>query len=199
MRTPNTSCLICAKPLYRRASDQARARYAACMAHRSEAQKVAGITDAQHRALATARKKGFNYRNGRKDTPETREKRAITLKRVHAEDPSIAIMRGVKTRGELNVNWNGGSSRLNTSIRQMFENRRWADAVKERDGCCVRCGSMDRLESHHQIPMSELIERLGVKNRDDARRHAAIIFDINNGETLCEPCHYAEHGRKLAA
>jgi hypothetical protein len=38
-----------------------------------------------------------------------------------------------------------------------------------------------------------------VKNRDDARHAAVIIFDVNIGETLCRSCHYSEHGRKPRA
>lgn len=49
MRTPNTQCLLCAKPLYRRPYEMAKVRYAACMACRSEAQKVSGIPRADSR------------------------------------------------------------------------------------------------------------------------------------------------------
>jgi hypothetical protein len=194
VRTPNTSCLLCAKPLYRRPFEMAKTRYAACMECRSEAQKVAGITAAQHLALGLARKKGFNYRDGHKDSPETKAKRSATLKQVHADNPLIAIERGKKTRGANNYNWKGGASKLNVSIRQMHENRKWMDAVKARDGACVRCGSKDRLESHHKVDLADLLVRYGIKDRDGARACDAL-WDLSNGETLCEQCHYAEHGR----
>jgi hypothetical protein len=199
MRTPNTSCLLCGKPLYRRSSDVAKARYAACMVCRSDAQKVVGITQAQQAGLALPRKKGCNYRNGRKDTPATKAKRSETLKRVHAENPAIAIERGKKTRGELHRLWKGGATKLNKSIRQMTENRKWMEAIKARDGGCVRCGATDNLESHHLTGLAELVERFGIRSRDDARKHAADFWDLSNGITLCEPCHYAEHGRRMAA
>ena len=195
MRTPNTSCLLCRKPLYRRPSDMEKARYSACMDCRGEAQKVAGITEAQQCGLALARKKGHNYRNGRKDAPETKEKRSRSLKQFFVEHPEVAVARGAKTRGELSRHWKGGASRLNISIRQMTENRKWMDAVKERDGGCVRCGSIENLESHHLIELAELIETHGIKSRDDARAKARILFDVSNGIALCQRCHYAEHGR----
>ena len=199
MRTPNAQCVVCAKPLYRRPFELARVRYAACAAHRIDAQRAAGVTDAQHAALKLGRPKGTNRRTGYKHREESRRKASKSHKSFNAANPDFAKARGAKTRGELNVKWKGGSSRLNTSIRQMTENRRWMDAVKARDGCCVRCGSHERLESHHKRSLAEITESLGIKNRDDARKHAAVLFDLSNGETLCEVCHYAEHGRKLAA
>ena len=199
MRTPNTSCLLCGKPLYRRPYEMAKARYSACMACRSEAQKVAGITDAQQTALALPRKKGFNYLTGIPKSESHKAKTSEKNKAFWAANPEKAIERGAKTRGEFNWLWKGGITKLNKSIRAMTENRKWMDAVKERDGCCSRCGSTERLESHHKRSLSELIDTLGIKSRDDARQHAAVLWDLDNGETLCEPCHYVEHGRKLAA
>ena len=170
------------------------------MEHRSEAQKVAGITEAQHAGLRLGRPKGTNHRTGYKHKPESRAKASASHLKFCAENPDKIAARGAKIRGELNCKWKGGTAKLNLSIRQMTENRKWMDGVKERDGYrCVRCGSTERLESHHIIELADLVERLGIKNRDDARKSAAVLFDLNNGETLCEACHYAHHGRRMAA
>lgn len=197
MRTPNTSCLLCGKPLYRRPYELAKTRYAACMACRSEAQKVAGITDAQQAALALPRKKGFNYLTGIPKSEAQKAKTSQKNREFWAANPEKAIERGAKTRGELNWRWKGGSSRLNTSIRTMIENRKWMDAVKARDGKCVNCGSTENLEAHHAPPLAELIDRFRIKSRDDARASASCLWDISNGKTLCQQCHYAEHNRTV--
>ena len=76
----------------------------------------------------------------------------------------------------------------------MNENRKWMDGVKERDKACVSCGSTENLESHHVVPLVELLEKYRIKNRDDARK-CAQLWDSNNGITLCRKCHYQEHGR----
>jgi 5-methylcytosine-specific restriction endonuclease McrA len=199
MRTPNTQCLLCGKPLYRRPYELAKTRFAACMACRSEAQKAAGITDAQQAGLSLGRPKGTNHRTGYRHREESKRKVADANRRFYAEHPEKAIERGAKIRGDKNVRWNGGSSRLNDSIRRMTENRKWMDAVKERDGACVRCGSGEHLESHHLVELADLMARLGIKSRDDARRHAALLWDLGNGITLCETCHYVEHGRTRRA
>lgn len=196
MRTPNTTCLLCDKPLYRRPGDMARTRYAACMACRNEAQKVAGITDAQQAGLMLGRPKGTNHRQGYQHRPESRRKTSESHKRWCAENPGKVAARGEKTRGAQHYRWNGGSSRLNISIRQMNENRRWTDAVRDRDGeRCVDCGATGDLNSHHLVELAELIARLGIKSRDDARANASELWNLDNGVTLCEPCHYVRHGR----
>ena len=199
MRTPNTSCLLCGEPLYRRPSDTARARYAACKDCRSEAQKVAGITDAQRSGLSRGSTKGTNHRTGYKHREESKTKVSERNRAYWAANPDLAVARGAKTRGKLHRLWKGGSSRLNKSIRQMTENRKWMDSIKARDGCCVQCGATERLESHHLTGLAELIERLGIKSRDEARKHATVLWSLSNGITLCEACHYAEHGRRMAA
>jgi 5-methylcytosine-specific restriction endonuclease McrA len=169
------------------------------MACRSEAQKVAGITERQQSGLSLGREKGTNHRAGYSHREESKLKASATHKAYWAANPDKALARGAKIRGEKNYRWNGGSSKLNVSIRQMTENRKWMDDIKERDGRCLRCGSTARLESHHKRSLADLIADLAIKSRDDARKHAAILWDLANGETLCEPCHYQEHGRTRSA
>lgn len=197
MRTPNATCVICAKPIYRRPSDLLRTRYVACIKHRAEAQRAAGVTESQQQSLALGRKKGTNHRVGYSHRVESKAKASASNKRFAAENPKAVAVRGAKLRGERHYRWSGGVSKINASIRRMTENRRWMDAVKARDGNCVRCGCIDDLESHHKRSLGDLIEDLGITNRDDARTHAAALWDVNNGETLCRRCHYAEHGRTM--
>ena len=173
----------------------ARVRYAACMTHRSEAQKVVGITERQQFGLALGRPKGTNHRTGYKHRPESKKKVQTTNRRFWQLHPEQAIARGAKTRGENHYNWKGGISRLNLSIRTMTENRRWMEAVRKRDGRCTDCGGTSDLESHHIVELAVLIDRLGIKSRDDARLHAITLFNIDNGRTLCGGCHMIEHGR----
>lgn len=200
MRTPNTACVVCGKPLYRRPSDMARSRYAACMEHRALAQSLAGVTPAQAAGLALGRKKGTNHRHpGYRHSEATRRKIAASNKAFCAANPEAVAARGQKVRGAQHYQWKGGITRLNQSIRQMTENRRWMDAIKARDGRCVRCGATSNLEAHHKVSLAALIEQLGIRSRADARRHAAALWDMENGETLCVDCHYAEHGRMRRA
>jgi 5-methylcytosine-specific restriction endonuclease McrA len=56
--------------------------------------------------------------------------------------------------------------------------RAWALQVRARDTACLYCGSTSNLHAHHILSK--------VKHPDWA------LF-LNNGITLCEPCHIIEH------
>jgi 5-methylcytosine-specific restriction endonuclease McrA len=169
------------------------------MAHRAEAQKISGITEAQKAGLSLGRVKEDNRRKGCKQSETVKRKVAEANKRYWAEHPEQLAARGEAMRGENHYQWKGGASKLNTAIRQMNENRKWMDAVKERDGGkCVRCDSTREIESHHIIELVTLIEAYKVQTRDDARK-IAKFWDLDNGITLCQPCHYVEHGRTYRA
>lgn len=176
----------------------ARFRYAACWQCRAKAQSVVGVTDKQQNGLSLGRAKGTNHRTGYKHRPESRQKTSESNKRFWANNPDKLTRRAAKTRAENHYRWKGGASKLNTSIRQMTENRKWMDAIKLRDGRCLRCGSTNDLESHHCKPLARLVEELGIKSREDARQYPSQLWDMSNGETLCRPCHYREHGRPLS-
>ena len=169
------------------------------MAHRGQAQHLSGVTEAQRAGLALGREKGTNHRTGYTHRDESKVKASATHKAFWAANPDLAIARGAKTRAEAHYRWKGGISQINLSIRQMNENRKWMDAVKARDGACLRCGSVELLEAHHRTTLAVLVEKLGIRSRDDARLHSAVLWDVNNGETLCQSCHYIEHGRKRHA
>lgn len=158
---------------------------------------MSGITPAQHAGLSLGRRKGTNNLTGIPKSEKSKRKRSESMKRWAAENPVAVVARSENNRGERHYNWKGGLSKLSQSIRQMTEYRKWMDAVKAKDGFkCVRCGANDNLESHHKRPFAELLKAHGVSSRDDARR-CAELWDIENGETLCVPCHFEEHGRKL--
>jgi hypothetical protein len=169
------------------------------MAHRAEAQKLSGITEKQRAGLALGSVKGTNHREGHVKSETTKLKIAEANKKYWADHPAELAARGEQTRGENHYQWKGGITELNKAIRQMNENRKWMDAVKERDSeKCTRCGSVEEIESHHIIELVTLIEIYEVKTRDDARAVPAF-WDLSNGETLCRRCHYAEHGRTYRA
>jgi len=167
------------------------------MEHRAQAQILSGITDAQRRGLSLGREKGTNHLDGIPKSTESNEKRSASHKIWCAENPDKVAARGEKNRGENHYKWNGGVSRLNTSIRRLTEHRKWMEAVRDRDGKCQKCGRTDCLESHHVVPLSELLRQNGITNREKARECVAL-WDLSNGIALCIPCHYSLHGRHYA-
>lgn len=80
-----------------------------------------------------------------------------------------------KMRGAHNGNWRDGASRKNDLIRKSIEYKDWRTAIFLRDNrTCVLCGSTQNIEADHILPFSTYPE---------------LRFDINNGRTLCQPCH----------
>lgn len=78
--------------------------------------------------------------------------------------------------GNKNPNWKGGITPINKVIRMSREYELWRQAVFERDNyTCVLCGQYGgQLEADHIKPFALFPE---------------LIFAIDNGRTLCKPCH----------
>ena len=152
------------------------------------------LTEKQKDALAMGRQKGTNHLEGIPKSEESKRKRSEAMRAWCAANPDKVKNRAAKNSGSNNYRWNGGSSRLNTSIRQLTEHRRWMDTVVRRDGECFKCGADTDLEAHHIKPMAEIIAEHNIKTREQARECAAL-WDLSNGITFCERCHYEHHGR----
>src|SRR3990167_3034512 len=77
--------------------------------------------------------------------------------------------------GKNNPNWKGGVTVKIRGLRRSYEYKLWRRAVLERDGhTCIWCGSCTRLQADHIKSFS---------------RYPELRFAIDNGRTLCEPCH----------
>lgn len=94
---------------------------------------------------------------------------------------------GQVTSGANHYNWQGGKTPEHRKIRTSREYARWRKAVFERDDyTCQSCGTRGgELHADH------------IKSFAD---HPDLRLDINNGRTLCAPCHrktpnYAGRGR----
>lgn len=181
---------------------------------RSEAQKNRPPITETTRAKHSDRMKGNNYRKGKCDTDETRCKKSESAKRkppvtdetkhrmsiaqtgrIVSDEGRRNISKAQKNRppttsaarhnmseaqrGEKNGNWKGGVSSAVDSIRSSMPYKQWRTSVYTRDGfmCCM-CGddSGGNLQAHHIRPV-----------RDN--KNNLLLFDVNNGITLCEDCH----------
>ena len=82
----------------------------------------------------------------------------------------------VRISGENNNFWKGGIYPLHLKLRKTPEYLKWRDSVKERDNyTCQICGKIGGyLHSDHIKPFA---------------LYPQLRTDINNGRTLCVPCH----------
>lgn len=95
---------------------------------------------------------------------------------VHTEDTRKRMSATHKSRKELSHLWKGGITPKNKLIRQSVEYKLWREAVFQRDNwTCIWCGDRGvRLNADHIKPFSLFPE---------------LRFSIDNGRTLCVPCH----------
>ena len=84
-------------------------------------------------------------------------------------------------KGDNNHFWKGGVCSENAKIRSSFEYKVWRESVFKRDDyTCVKCGARSGkgqkvyLNADHIKPFS---------------LYPDLRFDLNNGRTLCKPCH----------
>lgn len=86
----------------------------------------------------------------------------------------------IKLQGKNHWNWQGGKNSENLKIRHSVEYKLWRTAVFERDNfTCIWCG-----------------EHGGKLNADHIKsfaRFPELRFAIDNGRTLCVPCHKSTH------
>ena len=120
--------------------------------------------------------KGWN--KGKKSSLQTKEKLSKIQKNlwaqgVYKEDRNEKISNTLK--GEHSYLWQGGITPINDKIRHSREYRLWRTAVFERDNyTCIWCGTRGYLEVDHIKPFAYYPE---------------LRFAIDNGRTLCKPCH----------
>jgi len=131
--------------------------------HTDEAKKNMGLSKIGHTVSEETKRKIGLKSKGRKHTDETRKKMSIAK---------------IGKTGEKSNAWGHGDGRTSTNlkIRTSKEYRLWRTAVFERDNyTCIWCSkrggkiNADHIKSFSQFP--------------------ELRFAIDNGRTLCEPCH----------
>ena len=94
-----------------------------------------------------------------------------------------------KRFGENAPNWKGGIAKLNHCVRQLERYNEWRKEVFMRDNfTCTHCGDRGYLNADHIKPLCVLLEENNIKNTEQADK-CDVLWDINNGRTLCVPCH----------
>lgn len=120
------------------------------------------MSTAQRKAWAEGRQPGFT---GHAHSLKEKERRRLVL--LGKPRPDLA--------GPLSPNWRGGVTDWRHDIRSSVDYKNWRRAVYERDDyTCQKCGKRKELEAHHLKPFA---------------LYPWLVFDVDNGQTLCRDCH----------
>jgi hypothetical protein len=101
--------------------------------------------------------------------------------------------------GNRSYMWQGEKAKYNLRFRDALSNtylyRHWRNEIKKRDGKCVNCGeNKPRMHVHHIYPLASIIrDEKWVYERwtDLYKSPNSKLWDIDNGVTICEDCHYS--------
>jgi len=82
------------------------------------------------------------------------------------------------------------TTKINEQIRSHFKYRLWRSDVFQRDSyTCQECGILRiGIEADHIKKLASIIEEYKLKTLEEAL-NCEELWNINNGRTLCRPCH----------
>lgn len=134
---------------------------------------------------------------GMKSSPEAIEKMRLSkLGKPRGGDPKnwkhkeetklkFRLRKGQKSPG-----WKGGLTSLIRLIRRGIVYRTWRTNVFKRDNwTCVWCGANKKyLQVHHIKQFALMLRENNIKTVEDAEA-CDVLWDTNNGRTLCIDCH----------
>jgi hypothetical protein len=140
------------------------------------------------------RKKLSEKGKGRKHTDSAKEK----IRQFHIGKPVDISVRNKISKtltgrnvGENNPFWKGGVTKISKRIRVCVPYREWRSSVFERDSyTCQFCNAKGVYlnADHYPVLFSEIMLSFNIKTMKDAR-NCELLWDINNGRTLCRECH----------
>ena len=117
--------------------------------------------------------------------------------RIGRRCPSCkAINHSKRTSGSGHHNWKGGITKFNKELRNFIKHIGWDRKVLKRDDyTCRKCNTRGGyLIAHHLIPLSTIKKYFNIKNMKDVYS-CSILYDINNGLTMCKECHKKHHDK----
>jgi 5-methylcytosine-specific restriction endonuclease McrA len=102
-----------------------------------------------------------------------------------------------KFLGPNSPTWKGGVAKMNCHIRGSFEYDRWRTRIFERDlYTCRDCGVVGKnIIVHHIMRYATIIAKYKITNYAEAVK-CNQLWDIDNGLTLCKPCHKKLHTKE---
>lgn len=128
----------------------------------------------------------------RKSSPLTKEHRkniSLALIGRHVSE-ATRLKDSLRKRGSNNPMWKGGVTSLQNSVRGLTKYTEWRLSVFSRDEyTCVLCKQIGgEKNADHIKPLALILKQNMVSTLEEALS-CAELWDVNNGRTLCVPCH----------
>lgn len=101
-------------------------------------------------------------------------------------------------RGSNSVMWKNGITKLHDLIRHLPEYNSWRGLVFARDSrTCQDCGASGKnnINAHHLVYRSTILHLYNITTVEDALA-CELLWDVDNGITLCKDCHTSRHKGK---
>lgn len=139
--------------------------------------------------------KKYNPMKGKKMSLDSRKKMSIARKNRITKHTTREKMSKAHS-GSKSHFWKGGKSKISMILRDYYKYGIWRTEVFKRDNyMCTKCkdkATMGRLNAHHIKSVSDIIDFYNLKNINDIS-NCNILWDIDNGITLCKECHKKLH------
>lgn len=196
-------CLNCEKTIIKPQNEslknwETRHKYCSksCSAiHRLPGKKTI-FTKERHYVPPTAIKKGQQL------SPTTQFKKGIIpWAATHRElmpPPWNKGKRFEAVTGPKHHNWKNGISKLTEKIRKLPEMQNWKMEIFKRDNyTCQKCfrfrkaGDRVEIQAHHIKQFSLILKEEKIQSVESSLK-CNLLWDINNGVTLCKECHKKE-------
>lgn len=150
-----------------------------------EYMKTHGAWSKGIRVTEEVRKKLMKIGFKKGSSPWNKGKKTGLIPKSVFKNGQVAPMKGkqnIKISKENHWNWQGGITAKHFCLRHSLEYKLWREAVFARDNyTCKNCAEKGVfLNAHHSIPFHKLMGTPFEK----------YIFDVRNGITLCERCHF---------
>jgi hypothetical protein len=133
--------------------------------------------------MSQAAKGRPSWKKGLKNIMPEEEKRRLvaSLKKFYQDNPHKRLEISNRMKGSKNVLWKGGITPINTKIRMSLEYKLWREAVFKRDNwTCIWCGARSKVGEKVEIQADHI---------KPFAKYPELRFSIDNGRTLCRPCH----------
>lgn len=149
------------------------------------------ISEEHKRHISDGMKKYRKTRKHRKNLSLAHRGKKLSPEHVRA------LSEAQKRRGTIppsrrgTVPWNfRGATKLQAHIRKLYEYRQWRSDVFTRDGfTCRNCKQKGgRLNADHIKEFAKILQENNILTIKEALV-CAELWNINNGRTLCVPCH----------